>query len=108
MPIECVEITPQKEVYRPGDVLNVSVGFRPPFVGECELGLAPRNAGPSKPFKRTVFARSGSGLYEGQVHVRLDHIGPCVLMARLTQAGEEPTTVAAAETTIEVRPIRPL
>ncbi len=107
MAIERVDITPRTEVYHPGDVLNVSLRFARPFAGQCEAGLVPKDADSSDDFNRSVFARSGADLYEGQVHVRSDHVGPCILTARLSAPDGKTQTVAIGDRIIHVRPIRP-
>ena len=110
MQIAQVECTPRQEVYNPGDVLNVAVRFRKGFVGQCEAGLIRRD-GTAQPlpaqFKRNVLARSSDRLYEGQVQVREDLVGTCILVVRLTPVSGEPATVPAGDQIIEVRPLRP-
>jgi len=110
MRIAQVECTPRQEVYNPGDVLNVAVRFRDSFVGQCEAGLIRRD-GAAQPlpadFKRNVLARSSNRLYEGQIQVREDQIGACILLVRLTPVKGEAETVPAGEQIIEVRPLRP-
>jgi hypothetical protein len=110
MQIEQVECTPHQEVYNPGDVLNIAVRFRDGFVGQCEAGLIRRNgAAQTLPadFKRNVLARSSDRLYEGQVQVREDLVGTCILILRLTPVKGQPETVSAGDQLIEVRPVRP-
>jgi len=110
MYITQVECTPHQEVYNPGDVLNVAVRFRDGFVGQCEAGLIRRNS-PQAPlpsdFRRNVLARSSDRLYEGQVQVREDLVGTCILILRLTPVKGEAETVPAGDQIIEVRPLRP-
>jgi len=107
MQIERVECTPRREMYNPGDVLNVAVRFRDGFIGQCEAGLVLRNGSLPEDFRRNVLARSNDRLYEGQVQVREDQVGSCILVLRLTPVKGTPTTVAAGEQIIEVRPVRP-
>ena len=110
MQIARVELTPHQEVYNPGDVLNIAVRFRDGFVGQCEAGLIRRN-GSVQPlpadFKRNVLARSSDRLYEGQVQVRDDLVGTCILILRLTPVNGNAATVPAGDQIIEVRPLRP-
>ena len=106
MQIERVECTPRREVYNPGDVLDIAVRFRDGFVGQCEVGLVRRNGAPDE-FAGNVLARSNDRLYEGQVQVREDLAGPCVLVLRLTPVKGAPATVPGGDHIIEVRPIRP-
>lgn len=108
MQIERVECTPRREVYNPGDVLNIAVRFRDGFVGQCEVGLVRRNGEPPADFPRNVLARSNDRLYEGQVQVREDSVGSCVLLLRLTPVKGQAVTVPGGDQIIEVRPIRPL
>jgi hypothetical protein len=107
MQIERVECTPQREVYNPGDVLDIAVRFRDGFVGQCEAGLVRRNGAPPADFARNVLARSNDRLYEGQVQVREDLVGSCVLLVRLTPVKGQPQTLPEGERIFEVRPIRP-
>lgn len=107
MQIERVEHSPRKEVYNPGDVLNVAIFFRDPFIGQCEAGLVRRDGDPPENFRRAVFARSSDTLYEGQAQVRDDLVGSCTLAARLTPVGGNPRTVAIGDQIFEVRPLRP-
>ncbi|MBV8222606.1 MAG: hypothetical protein JO293_04550 [Candidatus Eremiobacteraeota bacterium] len=107
MQIERVECTPHREVYNPGDVLNVAVRFRRGFVGQCEAGLVRRNGDLPQDFRRNVLARSNDRLYEGQVQVREDLVGSCVLVLRLTPVKGVAATVPAGDQVIEVRPLRP-
>lgn len=107
MQIERVEYSPKKEVYNPGDVIDVALYFRDRFVGQCEGGLVRRNGEPPPEFPRAVFARSNDRLYEGQAQVRQDLVGSCKLVVRLTPVRGEPKTVAVGDQIFEVRPIRP-
>jgi hypothetical protein len=108
MQIERVECTPQREVYNPGDVLNIAVRFRDGFVGQCEAGLVRRNGELPPDFRGNILARSSDKLYEGQVQVREDSIGSCVLVLRLTPVKGQALIVPGGEQIIEVRPVRPL
>jgi hypothetical protein len=108
MQIERVECTPCREVYNPGDVLDIAVRFRDGFVGQCEAGLVRRDEQPPADFRRNVLARSNDRLYEGQLQVREDSVGSCVLLLRLTPVKGQPSTVPGGDHIIEVRPIRPL
>jgi hypothetical protein len=107
MQIERVDYSPRKEVYNPGDVINVAIYFRDRFIGECEGGLVRRDGAPPEEFRRSTFARSNDRLYEGQVLVREDLNGSCMLAVRLTPVNGAPKTVAVGDRTYEVRPIRP-
>jgi hypothetical protein len=104
MQIERVEYTPDKEVYYPGDVLYVSMRFREPFVGECEIGLANQDG---SSFRRTTCRQSTTRLYEGQIYIVDDLVGPCILQAALTPVKGSAQTVAAGDRIFQVRPIRP-
>ena len=106
MQIERVECTPRREVYNPGDVLDIAVRFRDGFVGQCEAGLV-RNGESPPDFRGNILARSSDKLYEGQVQVREDSIGSCILVVRLTPVKGQAVTVPGGEQIIEVRPIRP-
>ncbi len=107
MDIEHVDYGPKREVYNPGDVLDIAVHFRRPFVGQCEAGLVRRDGAPPDDFRRHIFARSSDFLYEGQVHVREDLVGPCLLWLKLAPVRGEPEVLAAGPNIFEVRPIRP-
>lgn len=107
MQIERIECTPWREVYNPGDVLNIAVRFRDGFVGQCEVGLVHRNGSPPPDFPRNVLARSNDRLYEGQVQVREDSVGSCVLVLRLTPVKGVAATLPGGDHIIEVRPLRP-
>jgi hypothetical protein len=104
MQIERVDYTPKKDVYYPGEVLYVSLHFRDPFVGECEIGLSRKDA---PAFRRTTCRQSTVRLYEGQVYIHDDQVGPCVLKAALTPVKGEPATVAAGDRVFQVRSARP-
>lgn len=108
MQIERVECTPRREVYNPGDVLNIAVRFRDGFVGQCEAGLVRRDGERPADFRRNVLARSNDRLYEGQVQVREDSVGSCVLLLRLAPVKGQAVTVPCGDHIIEVRPLRPL
>ncbi|MBV8171224.1 MAG: hypothetical protein JO219_04750 [Candidatus Eremiobacteraeota bacterium] len=88
-------------------MINVAVRFRDGFVGQCEAGLVRRNGALPEDFRRNVLARSNDRLYEGQVQVREDLVGSCILVLRLTPVKGAATTVPAGEQIIEVRPLRP-
>ena len=108
MQIERVECTPRREVYNPGDVLNIAVRFRDGFVGQLEVGLVRRNGETPADFRGNILARSNDKLYEGQVQVREDSIGSCILLLRLVPVKGQPLTVPGGDQIIEVRPVRPL
>lgn len=101
-----VRLSPTKDVYNPGDVLTVALFFAKPWTGEVEVGLAPDGA-VSGSYPTTVFARSGGALYEGQVHVRREHIGTCRMLATFTGVDGTSTTEPAIGTPFAVRPIVP-
>lgn len=105
-PVDHVQFSPVKDVYRPGDVLNVAIFFRKPWVGEVEVGLS-SDARPAGTFHSSVFARSNSALYEGQVHVRGEHIGTCRLLARLSGVDGSTSTDPLVGEPFQVRPISP-
>jgi hypothetical protein len=102
--IERVDYTPKKDVYHPGEVLYVSLHFREPFVGECEIGLASRS---EERFRTTACRQSTTKLYEGQVYIHDDQVGPRVLKAMLTPVKGEPTTLSAADRLFQIRPLSP-
>ena len=102
--IERVEYTPKQDVYHPGEVLYVSLYFREPFVGECEIGLGDRT---SDAFRRTTCRQSTTKLYEGQVYIHDDQVGPKILKAALTPVKGEPATLSAADRIFQVRPVSP-
>ena len=105
MQIERVVCTPLQDVYHPGDVINIAIYFRTPFVGQCEVGLVHRAHALDGDFRRTTFARSSNRLYEGQLYLRDSQIGSCILLARLAPVKGKAETVAAGERIIEVRPL---
>ena len=107
MQIERVEYSPRKEVYNPGEVLNVSLYLRHRFVGQCEAGLAPRSEGTPPNFRATTFAPSKRSLFEGQVNVLEEHIGTCELYVRLKPVKGKAVTFAAGDRFFYVRPLRP-
>lgn len=102
--IERVEYTPNKELYHPGEVLYVSLHFRDPFVGECEIGLADRG---SDVFRPTTCRQSTTRLYEGQVYIHDDLVGPKVLKASLTPVKGARAVVSAGDRIFQVRPVSP-
>ena len=104
MQIERVDYTPKKDVYNPGEVLYVSLTFRDPFVGECEIGLAAKGG---SLIRRTTCRQSTNRLYEGQVYIHEDQVGPCLLQAALTPVNGDPATVAAGDRIFQVRPVLP-
>lgn len=104
MQIERVEYTPKKDVYYPGEVLYVSLTFRDPFVGECEIGFAPKNA---DLVRRTTCRQSTTRLYEGQVYIHDDQVGPCLLKATLTPVSGQPATVTAGDRIFQIIPVSP-
>lgn len=101
-----VRVSPTQEVYNPGDVLTVAIFFAKPWTGEVEVGLAPDGAVTGS-YPTTVFARSGGSLYEGQVHVRREHIGTCRMLATFTGVDGESAIIPAVGTLFAVRPIVP-
>ena len=105
MQIERVECTPPQDVYHPGDVINIAVYFRKPFVGQCEVGLVHRDHAAGSDFRRTTFARSSNTLYEGQLYIRDSQIGRCILLARLAPVKGTAETLAAGDRIFEVRPL---
>ncbi len=105
MQIERVECTPVQDVYHPGEVINIAVYFRRPFVGQCEVGLVHRGHPFNSEFRRTTFARSSNTLYEGQLYIRDSQIGSCILLARLAPVKGQAETVAAGDRIFEVRHI---
>lgn len=107
MQIERVDYNPHKEVYHPGEVINIAIYFRQPFVGQCEVGLVHTENASSPNFRRTTFARSSNNLYEGQLYIRDSQIGRCVLLARLAPVKGTPLVVAAGDQIFEVRSLRP-
>ena len=107
MQIEQVDAAPRKDVYNPGDVINIAIYFRTPFVGQCQVGLVPKEHPPMADFERTPFAKSSNSLYEGQVYIKEGNIGACVLRATLVPVKGEPQTVAVGDRIFEVRPLVP-
>ncbi len=108
MGIDRVVATPHKEVYNPGDVINVAVYFYERFIGQCEVGLVPVGHPMDAPFRGTPCARSSDTLYEGQVYVRDSDVGVCRLRARLTPVRGEPRLVSLGDQLFWVRPLVPL
>src|ERR1700730_16213213 len=104
MQIERVDYTPKKDVYHPGEVLYVSLTFRDAFVGECEIGLAAKNG---DLIRRTTCRQSTTRLYEGQVYIHDDQVGPCLLIAALTPVSGVPASVATGDRIFQVRPVLP-
>jgi hypothetical protein len=107
MRIERVDYSPRKEVYHPGEVVNVAIRFAEPFVGQCEIGFVPQDRPVDEDFRRSNCARSSDRLYEGQLYLRDGQIGQCALLVRLAPVKGSPQTVRAGEQTFEVRPLRP-
>jgi len=107
MQIEHVDITPHKEVYNPGDVINIAIYFQTPFIGQCRVGLVPSDHPWGSDFEAKTFAKSSNTLYEGQVYIRESRIGACVLRATLAPVAGEPRTVAVGDQIFEVRPLVP-
>jgi hypothetical protein len=102
--IESVEYTPKKDVYHPGEVLYVSLCFREPFVGECEIGLGDRS---DDAVRLTTCRQSTTRLYEGQIYIHDDDVGPRILKAMLTPVKGDPATLSAADRIFQVRPVSP-
>jgi hypothetical protein len=107
MQVERVIITPRKDVYNPGDVINLSISFDEPFVGQAAVGLAPRERPIGEAFRATPLAKSSNTLYEGQVYVRQADVGACRLVARLTPVKGEPKTLAVGDEIFWIRPLVP-
>ena len=107
MQIEQVDISPHKDVYNPGDVINIAICFQKPFVGQCRVGLVPKDHPEDEDFEAKTFAKSSNTLYEGQIYIRDSRIGACVLRATLTPVGAETRTVAVGDQIFEVRPLVP-
>jgi len=107
MHIERVDVTPKKDVYNPGDTLDVAVLFRERFIGQCDAGLRRRDA--TRPDERglSAFRRSTDTLYEGQVSARQDLIGSCILVVRLSPVGGRPLEIPIGDEIYEIRPVRP-
>jgi hypothetical protein len=104
--VDRVLFSPVKEVYSPGDVLTVAIFFRKPWVGEVEVGLA-TDAQADGTIPLAVFARSNAALYEGQVHVRREHVGACRMLAKFSGVDGSTVTTALVDQPIQVRPIYP-
>jgi hypothetical protein len=102
--IERVDISPKKDVYHPGEVLYVSLHFREPFVGECEIGLAGSGG---DGFPTTTCRQSTTRLYEGQIYIQDDLIGQRYLKAVLTPVKGHKATIAAGDRVFQVRPVIP-
>jgi hypothetical protein len=107
MHVERVTVTPRKEVYNPGDVINLSVYFDSPFIGQFAVGLVPHDFELGDDFRATTFAKSSNRLYEGQIYVREVDIGACRLMARLVPVKGEAQTIAVGNEIFYVRPLVP-
>jgi len=105
MQIDRVLYTPRKDVYYPGEVVYVSVLFREPFVGECEIGFAALERGGA--FRRTTCRQSTTRIYEGQINIQDDEVGPRVLEAALTPVKGDAVTVAASDRIFQIQPLRP-
>lgn len=105
--IDRVTYNPRKDVYHPGEVINIAIYFRTPFVGQCEVGLVHKDRPPNSDFRRTTFARSSNYLYEGQLYIRDSQVGRCILLARLAPVKGEAATIAAGDQIFEVRPLLP-
>lgn len=107
MQIERVDISPRKEVYNPGDVINIAISFHDPFVGQCRVGLVPEDHPLGERFVAKTFAKSSNTLYEGQVYIGDDKVGSCVLRAVLAPVNGVAQTVAVGDQIFEVRPLVP-
>lgn len=107
MQVERVIVTPRKDVYNPGDVINMSVSFDTAFIGQVAVGLAPRERGIGEPFRATPLAKSSNSLYEGQVYIWQVDVGACRLVARLTPVKGEPTTIGVGDEIFWIRPLVP-
>jgi hypothetical protein len=105
-PVDRVQVSPVKDVYRPGDVLTVAIFFRKPWVGEVEVGLSPETGAPGT-IPLSIFARSNASLYEGQVHVRREHVGTCQMLAKLSNVDGTTATQPLLDKPIQIRPISP-
>lgn len=108
MQIERVAIAPHKEVYQPGDVINISVYFQTQFVGQLEVGLVPSDHPGEADFRATTFAKSSNTLYEGQVYIWEVDIGACRLRARLAPVKGKPELIWIGDQILEVRPLVPI
>jgi hypothetical protein len=107
MQIEQVAITPRKEVYNPGDVINIAIYFQTPFIGQASVGLVSKEHSFGEDFERSTFAKSSNTLYEGQLYIKEDDIGTRVLRAILVPVKGLPATVAVGDQIFEVRPLVP-
>jgi hypothetical protein len=107
MQVERVSLTPQKDVYNPGDVINLSVYFDAPFIGQVALGLVPLDHPFGSEFRVTIFGKSSNTLYEGQVYVRQADIGTCRLLAKLVPVKGEPRTIPVGDAIFAIRPLVP-
>jgi hypothetical protein len=107
MQIEHVEVTPRKEVYNPGDVIDIAIYFQTPFIGQCRVGLVPTGHPFGERFEAKTFAKSSNTLYEGQVYISDDKVGRCVLRAVLAPVNGLAQTVAVGDQIFEVRPLVP-
>lgn len=107
MQIERVDVTPRREVYNPGDVINIAIYFHDPFIGQCRVGLVPADHPLGEGFEAKTFAKSSNTLYEGQLYIRDDKVGSCVLRAVLTPVNAVAQTVAVGDQIFEVRPLVP-
>jgi hypothetical protein len=107
MHVERVVVTPRKEVYNPGDVINLSVYFDSPFIGQFTVGLVPHDFEFGDDFRATTFAKSSNRLYEGQIYIWEVDIGACRLMARLVPVKGEAETIAVGTEIFYVRPLVP-
>ncbi len=108
MQIERVEITPRKDVFNPGDVINIAIYFLSPFVGQLSVGLVPKDHRFGEDFTRSTFAKSNNRLYEGQLYIKEDDIGTRVLRAILVPVNGRPATVAVGDQIFEIRPLVPV
>lgn len=104
MQIERVDYTPKKDVYYPGEVLYVSVTFRDPFVGQCAIGLAPKDQAAGR---MTTCRQSTNRLYEGQVYISDDDVGPRLLKAALTPVKGEAAIVSTGDRIFQVQRVLP-
>ncbi|MBV8669788.1 MAG: hypothetical protein JOZ28_11300 [Candidatus Eremiobacteraeota bacterium] len=107
MQIERVEVTPRRDVYNPGDVINIAIYFQTAFVGQCRVGLVLAGHSWGDQFEAKTFAKSSNTLYEGQIYIKDDKVGSCVLRAVLAPVGGTAQTVAVGDQIFEVRPLVP-
>ncbi|MBV8262759.1 MAG: hypothetical protein JOY87_02950 [Candidatus Eremiobacteraeota bacterium] len=107
MQIERVEVTPRRDVYNPGDVIDVAIYFQTAFVGQCRVGLVLAGHSWGDQFEAKTFAKSSNTLYEGQIYIKDDKVGSCVLRAVLAPVGRTAQTVAVGDQIFEVRPLVP-